>query len=119
MNRKVAAIAAVAVLLASPDARADEPRPLPQQHTVVPASGGTLGVLDRLYVVPPETHLLTKPAFDQLSLEIKTLRDDKTRRDAENAYLKQKMQSWQPGWRVLTISTVVGLAAGIYLGIKL
>ena len=118
IRRPLTTLVALAVLLA-PSEGLSEPVALPRDHTTVPAPGGTLSILERVYVVPEGTHLLTPPAWDRLDVETRRLQTVEVRLTAENSHMRTRLQSWQPGWRLLCIAAVVGLGGGIYLGVKL
>ena len=80
---------------------------------------GTLGILDKMYLLPQGTQILTPPARDKIDFKIKTLEESETRLRAENIYMKNRVKGWQPGGKTLLVSAITGIVTGIYIGYKL
>lgn len=121
--RKVTA-AALAIVLASARVAAD-PEPahgeLPSPHVRLLTGPGVLSVpsIDHIFDVPQGSHIVTPKGWEVFDLKIRDMGDQITRLDAENRYMKKRVQGWQPGWRTLTVATITGIVTGVYLGRKL
>lgn len=115
-RRRVSLFVAVLVLTPSPtEADVFEPNTGDILHIQSPLTGKTDGGTDlRL----PPGYFLDEPTFKAKDAELRTLQEDKTRRDAENLSLKETAKSWQPGWKLLAVTLVTGIAGGVYIRSK-
>lgn len=108
------------VLVASSTAAAD-PADLPRDHVTVESSDVTIvvpGPTPKIFGLPVGSHVLTPPAWERTDVEFKRLQEAETRLKAENDSFRKTMQSWQPGWKTAASVLVVGIATGMYLGLK-
>lgn len=64
-------------------------------------------------------YYLTEPQWVELDGEVKRLQDQGTRLTVENQVMRAALQRWQPGWRSVAITLVVGVTIGAYVGGKL
>lgn len=93
---------------------------LPTQHVTLNTGFGVIrmpGGFD--YFVPEGSHILQPDAYSRLDLEMRRLQESEVRLVAENKSMRITAKEWQPGWVVLLSATVVGVASGIYIGLKL
>lgn len=67
----------------------------------------------------PPGWFVDEGTWGRMDAEQKRLQDVETRLSAENRTLRTALDGWQPGWMTLSTALVVGLAAGIYIGVKL
>lgn len=117
MSRRVTAALALALLLVSASVAA-EPAP-PSEPTYVQTEE------PRLLCVPatpiekcrdlPPGRFLDELTFSALDAELKRLQDAETRLAAENKAMRESVQGWQPGWRTLVVTLVVGAVGGFYI----
>ncbi len=99
------------------------PEPIPGGHLRLFSSPGVLRLLEgpsagRTFVVPPLSHVLDPVQWSVLDDELKRLQTAEVRLTAENGSLRATAKEWQPGWKILLSTLVVGLAGGVYLGSK-
>lgn len=122
-RRATAAVAALAVLLAARTASGgplgDLPELPPSDHMRLTSGEGLLKLGGREIVIPMGSHILTPPAWDKLDVEMRRLQELEVRLVAENDFMKHKVSGWQPGWRLLSVTLLVGVVAGGYVGYKL
>lgn len=122
--RKVAVAVATVVALSARAAHGDAPTP-PEPPLVAPLQPGTgfLHLRSSTSVATdggtnlrlPPGYYLDEPTWEKLDSEFRRLQDAETRLTAENKSMRTTTQSWQPGWKALTITLVVGFAGGVYL----
>lgn len=62
---------------------------------------------------------MDEPSFTRLDVEMKRLQDLETRLTAENKSLRQKVESWSPGWKLMTVTLLSGVGLGVYAAHKL
>ncbi len=122
-------VVALLVLLASREAYS-EPAPSPTPSTtVVPAPTNSAGEtkiktteprwlcvpgtpVERCIALPPG-RFLGEPTWSGIDTEFKRLQDAETRLTAENTSLRQSASGWQPGWKLLVGTLVVGFVGGV------
>lgn len=68
--------------------------------------------------LPPGT-FFDEPTLTALDAELRRLQEQEVRLAAENATLRDASRTWFPAWTVLAAGIAVGVAGGIYIGIKL
>ncbi len=78
----------------------------------VKTEGGSELDIEPGYYVPEASWLMLDGKYRELE-------NDNTRKDAENKSLREKMSGWQPGWKTLAMTLVVGFAGGVYARGKL
>lgn len=120
-----AVAAAFVVILLAPSAAAD---PAPAETPTLPAPGRVPHLImraPRLLCKPaegdqpavcrdvPAGRFLDEPAWQTLDTEIRRLQTAETRLTAENKSLRGSLSTWQPGWRTMLVTFVVGAAAGV------
>lgn len=111
-------LVACAVVLASREAHG-EPY-LPKTGEIVHLQSSTTGRTDggtdlRL----PPGYFLDESTFKEKDGELRTLQEAKTRLTAENESLRKSQSSWQPGWKTIATTFVIGLAGGFYIHSKI
>lgn len=107
-------LVAIAVLLASPRAAAGDDRP-PAENLRVgePAIICTLAQPERCRVVRPG-RFVDEDRWSALDAELRRAQGQETRLAAENALMRKRVESWQPGWKSIAVAVIVGLGAGSY-----
>lgn len=119
-HRRLTLVLAAALVLAPARAQAYPiAESLPTDHVRLTSGPGTLGILERVFVLPQGTHVLAPPAWDKLDLELHRLQDAETRLTAENTYMRNRVKGWTPGWKTLATTMLTSIATGIYIGRKL
>ncbi len=63
----------------------------------------------------PPGYYLPEDSWKILDDEFKRLQDQETRLGAENKSLRETSDSWQPGWKTLTVTLLTGMVAGWYI----
>ena len=117
MSRKLTIAAIVLVSLAA--RAAADPVPLPQGHVRLTLGEGTLTTYEgSQYVLPLGTHILTYDTWQLLDNEVRRLQEQETRLSAENKSLKKSADNWNLGWYGVAAGALIGVAAGIYVGLK-
>lgn len=120
MPRRALSFALVAFILTVPsNARGDD---LPSEHVVVESPGVRVVVPKddgpRIFGLPIGSHIVAPPAWDRLDVELKRLQEKETRIEAENKSLRETAKSWQPGWKVVLSTLIVGVIGGAYVGTR-
>lgn len=115
MIRPRAIAATLVVVLAASRAAADPLPPVPE-NVVITSPGAILDVAMRKFDVPRGTRLLSPRKWLDLDTEVRRLQDAETRLTTENKYMRERVESWQPGWRLLATTLVTSLVVGGYLG---
>lgn len=109
----------VAVLTAMParvDAEPYEPKPGEIIHLASPTTGRTDAGTDlRL----PPGYFLDEETFKAKDVELRSLQETKTRLTGENDSFRKTAKSWQPGWKLMLTTFVVGIAGGVYIHSKI
>lgn len=124
-RRAAAALVAVLVICAPSLAHGDDARPdgvhlLPRPDTEISTGFGVIRMPNGFeYFVPQGSHIVQPEAYDSLDREMRRLQELETRLTAENNSLRETASGWQPGWKILATTLIVGLAGGVYLGSKL
>ena len=72
---------------------------------------------DKVLRLPPG-YFLDEPTYNILNDKIIQIENDRTRLTAENKVLRSEISSWRPGWKMMTAAALLGLAGGIYIGVK-
>ncbi len=109
----------VFVLLTLAAKAAADPQELPSGHVRLNLGPGSLITYSgENYILPLGTHILTYEVWDSLDVEMRRLQEQETRLTAENKSLKHTAASWHPGWKTIAAGVLVGLSAGLYVGIK-
>jgi hypothetical protein len=67
----------------------------------------------------PAGRFIDEDSWQRMDRETRRLQEVETRITAENKSYEKTARSWQPGWKVLTATFVVGLVAGAYAFEKL
>ena len=67
----------------------------------------------------PPGYYLDEPTWSTLDVELHRLQTAETRLTAENASFRKSAAGWQPGWKTIATSLLVGVAGGVYLSRKL
>jgi hypothetical protein len=112
------AIAAGLVVVLAARAAAD-PLPLPQGHVRLNFGPGILETYTgQKYVLPLGTHILTYETWEMLDTETRRLQEQEVRLTAENKSLRKSADSWRPGWKIVAAGVLLGVAGGIYVGMK-
>lgn len=126
MPRRITLAAVVAaVVVSAPSVAHGDDAPanveqLPSPHVVLDSGTGVLEAPNgRSYFLPVGTHILDGLKWQSVDDELRRLQEAEVRLRAENESLRETASSWQPGWKVLLGTLVVGLAGGAYLGSKL
>jgi hypothetical protein len=131
-NKKVIVLAIVVTHLAARSAYGQDAVPLqnpPPPPLTAPLLPGTgfLHLRSGSHVVTdggtdlrlPPGYYLDDPTWIRLDGEFRRLQDQETRLTAQNEALRKSTSGWQPGWKTLTATLIVGLAGGVYLSSKL
>jgi len=122
VTRRLAVALTAALTITAPSVALGDPEPLPTEHVVVRTEGATVVVpgepSPRIFGLPVGSHLLTPPSWERLDVEFKRLQEAETRLRAENDSFRKTAASWQPGWKILLTTLVVGVAGGVYLGTR-
>lgn len=85
-------------------------------HLNTPTTGKTDGGTDlRL----PPGYFLDEPTYLEKDTELKESQPIITRLKAENESFRKTTQSWQPGWKTLITTALVGFAGGWYIHSKI
>ena len=93
--------------------------PLPSPHVRITNGEGELITYEgKHYVLPLGTHIFTYEMWEELDTEFRRLQDQETRLTAENKSLKKSADEWRPGWKIVVAGALLGLAAGVYVGMK-
>lgn len=64
-------------------------------------------------IVLPPGHYLDEPAWSLLDSEMRRLQTNETRLMAENNYFRKNTSGWQPGWKTIGLSILLGAVTGI------
>lgn len=120
----VAVVVAAALVLAPAVAHGDcenaPVEPLPTPHVVLDSGPGVLDAPNgRSYFLPVGTHILDGLSWQKQDDEVRRLQELETRLTAENASLRETASGWQPGWKLMLATLVVGVAGGVYIHSKL
>lgn len=106
----------LAMYPAPTDAEPYTPKPGEILHLNTATTGKTDGGTDlRL----PPGYFLDEPTFTAKDLELRSSQETITRLKGENESFRKTTKSWQPGWKTLTTSLLVGLAGGWYIHSKI
>ncbi len=85
------------------------------------ASNSTLRTDTRpdLEVRLPPGYFMDESTHKKVDDELKFLQERNTRLTAENYSLKTVASGYLPGWKIVIVSALLGVAGGIYIGTKL
>lgn len=108
----------------SPDASVEAP-PAPDAPEAPPVIGGAgylrLRSAARVQTdggsdlrLPPG-YYLDEDNYARIDREVRRLQDQETRLAAENRSLRSSLAGWQPGWRTLAVTLILGTVTGFYL----
>lgn len=104
------------VLLASRDAASEPaPSPAPVAETKIQTPAPRkLCMPDLLQcLVLPPGRFVDEDTWQRIDAEHRRLQTAETRLDAENRSLRNTMTGWQPGWKTLVSTLVVGFVGGV------
>ncbi len=121
---KAALMLVVFIILTAPRALAqpaEEPAPvvlpMPKPHMLLRTGDGELrGPDGRTYLLPQLSHVLNPDGWSELDAEMMRLQEVETRLKAENKSLRSSASDFP--WLPVAIGTSLGIAAGVYLGVK-
>lgn len=115
--RRTIVLAAVLTAMPSPvDAEPFQPNTGDIVHLQSATTGRTDGGTDlRL----PPGYFLDEPTFRAKDAEMRRLQELETRLKAENESFRKTAKDWQPGWKTLATTFVLGVAGGVYIYSKL
>lgn len=113
------AVVTLLILLASREA-AGEPAPFPDAPVSPNGETKVQTVEPRVLCVTDLTRCITLPpgrfldedTWQRIDAEHRRLQNAETRLDAENRSLHDSVSGWQPGWKILVGTLVLGFAGG-------